>query len=257
MTRSVGIALLLAASAAATAEAQDFNWRGRVGQGEAIEIKGVNGAIRASASNSSEVRVMATRTARRDDPDDVEIEVVEHRGGITVCAVYPTRRGRDPNTCEPGSRGRMNVHDNDVKVEFEVLVPAGVQLIAKTVNGAVTIEDLDSDVVANTVNGSIEVETTGLARARTVNGSINAAIGRSNWDGDLEFETVNGRIVLVIEGQIDADVNASTVNGGISTDFPLTVRGRFGPRRVSGTIGRGGRGLNLSTVNGSIEIRRR
>jgi len=56
---------------------------------------------------------------------------------------------------------------------------------------------------------------------------------------------------------VDTEVHASTVNGEISTDYPLTVRGRFGSKRISGTIGRGGRELSLGTVNGSIEIRRR
>jgi DUF4097 and DUF4098 domain-containing protein YvlB len=52
-------------------------------------------------------------------------------------------------------------------------------------------------------------------------------------------------------------VHASTVNGGISTDFPLTVQGRFGPKRLNGRIGDGGRTLSLTTVNGEIELRRR
>jgi len=46
------------------------------------------------------------------------------------------------------------------------------------------------------------------------------------------------------------------VNGSIETDFPLTVTGRLGPRRVTGTIGNGGRRLALETVNGSIRLRK-
>jgi DUF4097 and DUF4098 domain-containing protein YvlB len=68
---------------------------------------------------------------------------------------------------------------------------------------------------------------------------------------------VNGSITVTFAGDVNADVTASTVNGGINTDFPLEVRGRFGPRRVSGTIGTGGRELALSTVNGAIHLRRR
>jgi hypothetical protein len=34
------------------------------------------------------------------------------------------------------------------------------------------------------------------------------------------------------------------------------VIGRLGPRRLNGTIGSGGRRLELSTVNGSIRLRR-
>jgi hypothetical protein len=51
-------------------------------------------------------------------------------------------------------------------------------------------------------------------------------------------------------------VSASTVNGALSSDWPMTVRGRFGPRRMNGKIGAGGRELALQTVNGDIELRR-
>jgi DUF4097 and DUF4098 domain-containing protein YvlB len=51
-------------------------------------------------------------------------------------------------------------------------------------------------------------------------------------------------------------VRATTVNGEIETDFPLTITGKFGPRRLNGTIGSGGRRLDLSTVNGSIKLRK-
>jgi hypothetical protein len=47
-----------------------------------------------------------------------------------------------------------------------------------------------------------------------------------------------------------------TVNGHVSSDFPMTVNGRISPRRITATIGRGGMRLDLSTTNGSIELRR-
>ena len=52
----------------------------------------------------------------------------------------------------------------------------------------------------------------------------------------------------------NAQVEASTVNGDFYSDFPLMVHGKFGPRKVTGTIGSGGRKLDLETVNGSIRI---
>ena len=48
---------------------------------------------------------------------------------------------------------------------------------------------------------------------------------------------------------------AGTVHGGINSDFPMTLSGRWGPRHASGTIGNGGRDLRASSVNGSIELR--
>ena len=108
-----------------------------------------------------------------------------------------------------------------------------------------------------TVNGSVTFSTTGYAEATTVNGSIRGALGSSDWPDTLDFETVNGSITLDLPEGLSTTVEASTVNGSISTDFPLTVQGRFSRRRLTGTIGNGGRRLQLETVNGGISLRKR
>ncbi len=247
-----GFAVLSAA--AVPAAAQDFEWRGRIARGDEIEIKGINGSVVAGFAPGNEVEVTAEKRGRRYDPDDVEIEVVEGPDGVTICAVYPSRRGR-PNECEPGSRGRMNVRNNDTRVTFTVRVPAGVRFVGRTVNGDVEAVDLRSEVEAYTVNGDIEVSTTEHAAATTVNGSIGASIG-AGWNAALEFETVNGSIVLDLPADIDADLEVSTVNGSIDTAFPVTVTGRLSRRSLRGRIGDGGPLLSVSTVNGSVRLRR-
>jgi hypothetical protein len=233
---------------------EDFSWSGRVAPGKTIEIKGVNGGIAAEPATGGEVEVVARKSGRRSDPDDVTIEVIEHAGGVTLCAVYPTPRGDRPNQCAPGEGGRMNTKNNDVQVRFTVKVPAGVAFVGRTVNGAIEARGLKADVEAYTVNGSVQLSTRGTARATTVNGSIDAEMGTAAADA-LEFETVNGGITLTVPAGSGAEVSASTVNGDISTDFPLTVRGKFSHRRISGTIGRGGPPLHLTTVNGDIRLR--
>ena len=232
----------------------EFHWKGRIAAGKAIEIKGVNGDVRAVAG-SGETEVTAAKHAHRSDPDEVKIEVVEHEDGVTICAVYPSD-GRRENRCGSGEGGHMSVRDNDVRVDFTVRVPAGVKFIGNTVNGEVEAGGLASDVAANTVNGGIRISTSGSAEAHTVNGSIVASIGRADWSDALEFRTVNGGITLDLPANLSTEVRAETVNGDIVTDFPLVVTGRLGPRRVHGTIGSGGRQLALATVNGSIKLRK-
>ena len=234
----------------------EFQWRGRLVSGKTIEIKGVNGDVTAEPSDDDHVEVIAAKRSSRSDPDDVSIEVLEHEGGVTICALYPSaRRGRS-NECAAGDDGHMNGENNDVRVRFTVRVPRGVRFAGRTVNGAVLAESLDSDVLARTVNGDIELSTRGLAEASTVNGSIEASLGRSDWPAGLEFSTVNGRIALRLPADVGAEVRAKTVNGDMEFDFPVTVTGRFGPRQVSGTIGSGGPVLDLSTVNGGISLLR-
>ena len=247
----------LAVANVAPAEAQnDFQWRGRLSAGQAIEIKGINGDVSASPSSSGDVEVTASKSARRSNPAEVRIEVVPTSKGVTICAVYPDAPGKEPNRCAPGEEGRMSAQNNDTQVHFDVRVPAGVSFYGRTVNGEINAESLQSDVDAHTVNGSIKVSTTGTAMASTVNGSLNLTMGRGDFPDGASFKTVNGTITLRVAGAIDADLNAETLNGSITSDFPITVRGSASQRRIRGTIGNGGRTLNMSTVNGSIKLLR-
>jgi hypothetical protein len=225
-----------------------------VAAGKTLEIIGINGSIDARGG-AGEATVTAVKGARKSDPDEVKIEVVEHPDGVTICAIYPSRRGRE-NECAPGGKGRNDTQNNDTHVNWTIRVPEGVRFAGRTVNGEVTARGLTAPAEGHSVNGSVTVETTSWAEATTVNGSIDVRLGRAAWNGDLEFSTVNGSITIDLPDSPDLEVDASTVNGSMNTDFPLTIRGRWGPRRMSGTIGQGGRSLSLSSVNGNMSLRR-
>jgi hypothetical protein len=235
-------------------QAQDWEWQGNVDRGDAIEIKGINGGIKATGASGGQVTVSAIKKGKDDDPADVRIEVIEHSGGVTICAVYPDAGGKK-NECAPGDGGRLSSKDNDVSVSFVVQVPAGVRFVGTTVNGEIEAGNLEADVVATTVNGGVKVSTSGLVKATTVNGSIQASMGRANWDGKLSFNTVNGSITVNLPPGVNTEVSASTVNGSMNTDFPLTIKGRFSMKNMHGTIGSGGRELEMETVNGSIHLK--
>jgi len=234
---------------------EDFHWSWKLPAGKTIEIKGVNGDIEAHAASGDEVEVVATKHAHRSDPDEVKIEVIEHEGGVTICSVYPTPWGEPANDCNPGRGGHSHTRNNDVVVDYEVRVPKGVAFRGSTVNGGVEAEGIEGPAEAYTVNGSVRVSTGGTARASTVNGSIVASVGSASWGDELAFDTVNGTVTVDFPSGLNADFRAETVNGDIVSDFPLTVTGRFSHRHISGTIGKGGGDLKLSTVNGDIRLR--
>jgi hypothetical protein len=250
------ITLLALCVTASPGSAQSgFQWHGRLAAGQTIEIKGINGDVRATGSSSGDVEVTAARSARRSNPDEVRIEVVPHVGGVTICAVYPAPQGRDPNRCEPGDGSRSSTRDNDTVVHFDVRVPSGVGFVGRTVNGEVSGESLQGDAEAHTVNGSVRLTTNGLAVASTVNGSVNATMGRANWPNGATFKTVNGGIRLTLPSAFDAELHAEMLNGTLTSEFPISViTSTLRPRRLHGTIGVGGRDLNVSTVNGSIRL---
>jgi DUF4097 and DUF4098 domain-containing protein YvlB len=248
------LVLVFAAIGVSSAEAQDFKWNGSIAKGKTLEIRGVSGSIKATHTSGRNAEVTARKSARKSDPEEVEIRTIEHEDGVTICAVYPGRRGR-PNSCEPG-RSNQNTENNDVEVEFTVKVPDGVEFEGVTVNGDIIATDLPDDADVSTVNGDVEVSARGSVEATTVNGSIDATIGRGGWTGDLEFNTVNGGIRVTLPADIDATLKASTVNGSVETDFPVTVQGKLRRGSMQGSIGKGGPEIEMTTVNGSIEVRK-
>jgi hypothetical protein len=249
----------------------EFHWSGRVAPGAAIEIKGINGDIRAESAAGDEVQVVAVKSSRRSDVNSVTVKIVEHAGGVTICSIYPNENSGNPNTCEPGPGGQgnssapINVRNNDVRVDFIVRVPPHIGFIGRTINGEIGATSLASNVVSRTVNGSIKISTSGYAEATTINGEISAKLGDGNWPQSLVFTTINGGITLDLPSNANTEFKAETLNGSITSDFPLNMNSNSSGRpnvnawtsrrRVSGRIGVGGRELILRTLNGSINLR--
>lgn len=250
----VGVALAVACGDNAfepSGGTEEFDWSGVIAPGLTLEIKGISGDIKAAATNSNEADVHAIKSGSRNDPADVTIEVVQHAGGITICAVYPDVPGQEPNVCRPGDDGHLSVRDNDVEVTFEVMVPEGVTLQGSNVSGNIDAIGMRSDVFAVTVSGNIDIVTTGIAEAAAVSGFVDVIIGVADPGQDLEFAAVSGSVTVQIPSNTNAFVRASTVSGSVTTEFPLggTSRNR------SGDVGQGGPQISLSAVSGNVRLR--
>lgn len=241
-------------------ERDAFTWEGRIPQGRWIMVRNLNGPVYVEPATGDRVEITATRRTSRGDPEYVRFEVQRFGAdneNVLVCALWG-----DNSTCsETGYRSRNNssgARENRVTVEFRVRVPAGVKVAAHGVNGETRVEGVDGEVEASSVNGSVYVSTrSGPVNASTVNGSVRAVMGRFDLKSDLRFSSVNGTVIAEFAEDVDAEVELSTVNGRFLTDFPVTISGRIDPRRLRANIGRGGPRIQLSTVNGNVELRKR
>jgi hypothetical protein len=238
-----------------------FTWSGAVQAGRWVYVRNLNGSVRVEEGTGNKVEVRAEKQWRRGNPDDVKITVKQvgsGSGDVLICALWNDRSSCDEDGYHSHSDGWVHGDNdrNDVSVQFVIKLPAGVKVDASTVNGGVDVDGATSDVIARTVNGSVDARSTGGAvSARTTNGDIMASSPK--LDGDhTEFSTVNGTITVSLPASVNAEVDMRTVNGRLSSDFPLTIEGSFNPRRLHATLGKGGATLRLSTVNGSIRLRK-
>ena len=229
-----------------------FDWSGQVAEGQWIEVKGINGQLTAMPASGDSIQVTAVRSGFRSDPNEVEIVVVEHADGVTICAVYPSS-GSEPNACVPGDGGRNRTRNNDVKVEFEARVPAGVRFSGRMVNAAIRgRRPHRGRPGADDQRQRPAVDVAG--RKREDREWVDQGLVRCDSLGRrVHLRNVNGGIRLEVPEQINADLEIRTTNGRITTDLPITTT-RETRRRVEGTLGAGGPDLRLRTVNGSITL---
>ena len=255
-TRCAGaFALLIALGAMAPAQDQgtdngrEFHWTGKLSPDQVVVIKDINGEIEATgSSNSDQVEVSAVK--RGEGAQDVKIQVVKLNDGVMICALYPGFFSSD--NCD--SNSHFGNSHNNAKVDFTIHMPQNLRFVGKNVNGGVRAESMGRYVEADSVNGGIHISTQSWASAKSVNGSVEARIGRADWSGDIEFKTVNGSIRLELPTNLNTELDFKSVNGHLESDFPLTMQGSIGRHSVHGTIGSGGRSLEIKSVNGSGEL---
>lgn len=115
-------------------------------------------------------------------------------------------------------------------------------------NGRNITMDLDFEVFVPASN-KLEVET--------INGSMNV----SGIEGPMSLNTINGEIDLQLPQGHKADLEFSTINGTIYTNFDLPLSHtknnvcKIGGN-VSTKLNGGGPEIELETINGSIYLRR-
>ncbi|HUI83786.1 MAG TPA: DUF4097 family beta strand repeat-containing protein [Candidatus Binatia bacterium] len=220
---------------------QEFHRSVPLSQNGRVSLSNINGDVEITGWSRNEVQIDAVKTARDQQRlDEARIEVNAGSDSVEIQTVYP--------------EGRTN--NNPASVHYTLHVPQNARIDkVDLVNGSLTVQKLTGEVNANLVNGKLHASgLSGEADLATVNGSIDANYTSLNNVRQITLKSVNGSIDLLLPQSPSADVSASTVNGGITTDFPLTVQGHWVGKHMSGTLGSGGVHIDLNNVNGGIHI---
>ena len=228
-----------------------FAYDGQLRPGQKLTIRDINGTVRVRTGDRLAVR--ANKHAERGDPNEVQIHVENRSDGIVVCVRYPPDAARACD--ERASWSSSGESHNDTAVDFDITVPHGIMLDAKSVNGAVdAINDGPTDV--SSVNGSVRVEGREVRKAASVNGSVEVHV-LDRIRGTLDARTVNGSIDVSLPSGSGLSLVAHTLTGAINADGITVERRRYGPgASAHGTLGDGALHIDAKTINGSITLHR-
>ncbi|MER7493363.1 DUF4097 family beta strand repeat-containing protein [Streptomyces pharetrae] len=130
---------------------------------------------------------------------------------------------------------------------------------ADTVSGNLEAQALTGDLRFHSVSGDLTVVEAGSSvRADSVSGSMIVDLDPSSSPTDVCLTSVSGEIAIRLPQPADADVEANTASGAVSSAFEdLRVTGQWGAKRITGRLGAGSGRLRATTVSGSIALLRR
>ena len=234
------LALLMALPAHAQLT-QDFHRTVPLSANGEVSLGNINGNVEITGWDRNEVQIDAVKQARDQQRlDEARIEVETGSYYVHIKTEYP----------------KHGTNNNPASVHYQLHVPQNARLNhISLVNGSLMVEKVNGELEANLVNGKAHInDLVGPVDISSVNGGIEATYVSLNNVRDIKLKSVNGSIQLGLPDSPNAEIKASTVNGGIRTDFALQVKGEFVGHHLSGTLGSGGTRIELSNVNGSIHI---
>ena len=116
----------------------------------------------------------------------------------------------------------------------------------KNVTGPVRVVTHSSDVEGTLVRGATHIENS--------NGDVSLSVVAPV--GDVDVHNDNGSIDLTLPAQTGFNLDASTANGDLSTDFDVPTTGSDDRHTASGKVGAGGSRISVVSSRGDVHIKK-
>ena len=227
---------------------EEFHQTYALAAGGRVALDNINGSVHITGWDLNEVKVDAVKYARsKERLDEAKIVIDASKDHISIRTEYP----------DHDLTFRDDDWDNPASVEYTLSVPRTARLDPiKLINGSLDVQGIAGEVRASCINGHLKASGLGgPVKLSTINNRLEAVFDRLGTSS-IELASVNGSVLLTMPSDTKAELEASTVHGGISNDFGLRVRNhRIVGHDLHGELAGGGARIKISNVNGTIEIR--
>jgi DUF4097 and DUF4098 domain-containing protein YvlB len=173
-------------------------------------------------------------------PRASELELVTHDGRIVIERI----------------EGRIEAETEDGRIRLREVVGS---VRARTSDGTIVGRDLEGDIELSTDDGRIEIDGSfQTVNAVTSDGSIKVRCDSDSPSptGDWLLRSSDGSITLTLPREFSAEIEASTSDGRIVNELPLTQM-EESKSWLKGKLGDGGPLILVKTMDGRITLRSR
>lgn len=250
-----------------------------------LNLKNINGTIRVKTeSPQNSVFLKATKQASKKELlQNVKIIESSDKDTINVRTVYT-------NNKVTGS------------VQYDLIVPADITINLATHDGDIKIKQINGAITAITEKGNVEIEHAGdtIMAKSTQKGNINIAHAKGNVQAEtakgnisidgaqqsiiahadygkitvasnevpstskIDLQTGSGIIELALPHEVNADLQARTKNGQITSNHYITLKPQTTQlnnktwnrlkKEINGTLGTGEAQIMLTSNKGNIKL---
>ena len=189
---------------------------------------------------------------------DVAVEIVRHAPGSADFARFPALIEETAAGLRITALQESDGRDALLKSEIVIRAPAGAVFEAVRVfEGRVELQGLRQACDVDLRRGSIEASgLAGRIRLESGIGGIDLRDSELTPGGMMWLRVFNGALrVRFARVPASARILAVTFNGSLTSDIPLTMKDKFGPRFGETTLGTGDPVMSLDAVKGDITIR--
>lgn len=212
-----------------------------------LELTNFQGTIVVKSWEQNKVILDAVKSGTEDELSATTINVNQKNNNITI-------------------ETKIKEGCPEAAIDYTLMVPVGISIkVSNTNKGDIKIKQIRGAVHAKTEKGSIDIsDTVGTVRASNNNGPIKLKQKNIVQPNTIFLETLKGDVQLYVPKKINADIQAKTFNGSITSTIPVTLspytmllnKDNWKARQndVLGLLGIGGAPIIIDVSKGNITL---
>jgi len=230
--------------------------------GKEAFVMGINGGVKVETADTDTAEVLIVRSARkREDLQHRKVKISNDEDLFIHIEDGPTLNPHRSVLSKIRRKMLIPIEDDsavpEIRERVSLKLPRKAGLEIHVVYGAVTAGATDGRLEIRNVDGNIRVaRAAGPMVISNVNGDIDITFAPLTANSIRIGGAINGNIDLRFEGEVNADLNAWSVNGAIKPDFPNVEIRNSEPEwsRLKARIGNGGSVIEVRGVNGNVTL---